>query len=58
MKFNNGKLWVVPKAITLMLGIFLTIGSQAQTVIKGKVTDAKGQPVPGAAVQIKNINNR
>ena len=57
MKFNNGKLRVVPKAITLMLGIFLTIGSQAQTVIKGKVTDAKGLPVPGASIQIKNTGS-
>lgn len=49
-----GKLKVMSKVFSLLLGIFLTIGSTAQTTIKGKITDSKGLPVTGATVQIKN----
>ncbi|MDP1844186.1 MAG: SusC/RagA family TonB-linked outer membrane protein [Sediminibacterium sp.] len=57
MNFNIGKLCVRSKAALLLLGTILTLGLQAQTVIKGKVTDSRGAPVPGASVQIKNAGN-
>jgi len=57
MNFNIGKLCVRSKAVLLLLGTILTLGLQAQTVIKGKVTDSRGAPVPGASVQIKNAGN-
>ncbi len=57
MNFNTVKRCVGPKVVLLLLGAILTLGLQAQTVIKGKVTNSKGAPVPGASVQIKNTGN-
>lgn len=54
MNVNTGKLKVVSKVLSFILGIVLTIGSTAQISIKGKVTDGKGMPLSGATVQIKN----
>jgi len=54
MNVNYGKANVISKLCFLLFGITLTIGLQAQTTIKGKVTDSKGQPIPGASVTIKN----
>ena len=54
MNVNNGKNSVLSEMCFLLFGLALTIGLQAQTTIKGKVTDSKGLPVPGASVTIKN----
>ncbi len=54
MNFKILRLRSIPKPIALLAGLVLTFSLQAQTVIKGKVTDSKGQAVPGASVQIKN----
>jgi TonB-linked SusC/RagA family outer membrane protein len=54
MNFKILCLKSIPKPILLLAGLVLTISLNAQTVIKGKVTDSKGQSVPGASVQIKN----
>lgn len=54
MNVNIGKNSVLSKMCFLLFGLALTIGLQAQTTIKGKVTDSKGLPVPGASVTIKN----
>jgi hypothetical protein len=50
MKMNYGFKRVKSKIAFLLFGVLLTIGLQAQTTIKGKVTDSKGQPIPGASV--------
>ncbi len=57
MNCKNLQFRVLPKAVFLLIGVLLTFGLNAQTVIKGKVTDSKGQPVPGASVQIKNTGS-
>jgi TonB-linked SusC/RagA family outer membrane protein len=57
MNFNDCKLRGVPKALMLIFGIALTLSLNAQTVIKGKVTDNKGLPIAGAIVQIKNTGS-
>ncbi len=54
MNFKILLLRSIPKPIALLAGLVLTFSLHAQTVIKGKVTDSKGQAVPGASVQIKN----
>jgi TonB-linked SusC/RagA family outer membrane protein len=54
MNFKILRLRSIPKPILLLAGLVLTFSLNAQTVIKGKVTDSKGQSVPGASVQIKN----
>ena len=54
MNVNYGKANVISKLCFLLFGITLTIGLQAQTTIKGKVTDSKGLPIPGASITIKN----
>lgn len=41
------------KAVTPFLLFFITIGSFSQTLISGKVTDAKGLPIEGANVYIE-----
>ncbi len=50
MNVNNGKNSVLSKMCFLLFGLALTLSLQAQTTIKGKVTDSKGLPVPGASV--------
>ena len=54
MNYKTLRLRFSPKPIALLAGLVLTFSLYAQTVIKGKVTDSKGQAVPGASVQIKN----
>ena len=44
--------------LTLMLGLFLSIGAYAQNItVKGTVTDATGEPVIGANVLEKGTTN-
>ncbi len=57
MNLKNVHFRVLPKAVFLLLGVLFTFGINAQTIIKGKVTDSKGVPVPGASVQIKNTGS-
>jgi len=54
MNFEN----LLKKVITTCLGIMLLCcGAYAQTIsLKGKITDNKGQAIPGASVRIKNSN--
>ena len=54
MNFKILRLRLIPKPTLFLAGLVLTFSLNAQTVIKGKVTDSKGQSVPGASVQIKN----
>ncbi len=50
-KFKNQRF---KKLVFLSLGIFLFQGAFAQTQISGKIKDAKGRPIPGASITIKN----
>lgn len=57
MNVNIGSAKVMSRTALLLFGLFLTIGLQAQTTIKGKVTDSKGLPLAGASVQVKNTGS-
>ena len=40
------------RMLTLLLGLFLTMGAFAQITVKGHVKDAQGEPVIGATIRI------
>jgi Carboxypeptidase regulatory-like domain len=44
-----------PLAICLLLGIF-GFSQEFRATVTGRVTDPSGAPVPGVAIQIKNID--
>lgn len=51
------KLKIMKKYFTLLLATFALIGSvQAQTVLKGKVTDSKGEALIGVSVYLKGTS--
>ena len=52
----RNKQLMLPVVLTATL-LLLNLFASAQFVLKGKVTDASGNPVPGASVSILNTNN-
>ncbi len=54
-KLNEGLLWLPKTVCLLLLFVSTLIGAQSaigQISVKGKVTDAQGQALPGATIQI------
>ena len=54
--FLRNRQFLLPTLFTATLLLFNLISS-AQLVLKGKISDATGNPVPGASVTILNTNN-
>lgn len=44
---------LIKRLLPVLVGLFMVLGSFAQTTIKGTVTEASGEPIIGATVQIK-----
>ena len=40
------------RMLSLMLGLFLTVGAFAQMTVKGHVKDSQGEPIIGATIRI------
>ena len=58
MKIISGKYFCRTIAFIGLLFIALQLNAQIGTVVKGKVTDSKGESLPGATVVEKNKDNR
>lgn len=40
------------RMLSLMLGLFLTVGAFAQMTVKGHVKDSQGEPIIGATIRV------
>ena len=47
--------WLIAAGLVLVASFIVAAGAQAQSVITGKVTDAQGNPIPGANVVVPQL---
>nr|MCR5130317.1 TonB-dependent receptor plug domain-containing protein [Prevotella sp.] len=56
MKKENSKIGLLRRALwTMLFMLFATVGFAQETVVKGNVKDATGEPVVGATVQVEGV---